>query len=441
MLKPYERKRGINLQLVFLVVLCVLSAHVYAGQELRSERVVIVQPGETLSEIVEREMRSIVYWPAVARHNNIQDASSITAGQAIRIPLTYTRSNEHAVVLFVKGNVERIATGRDQDSRLRRGDEIRVGDEIRTSGNGFASVEFSAGSIINVQPNSHISVVNLACKETDSNCIIELYVEKGGVQSRVNQRSDQPVKFKIETPSGSAAVRGTVFDVDTSSLQSATVVTRGKVDMSAEGVTAGVDGGFGVVAAAASAPGVPKVLLEPPTMKEAPTRLAKGDMIYWWENTEAESYNVSISKDLEATTVESTANINDSDFAIPVALQGQYYVNIRSIDSQGLKGMPTSLPVQLVSIIKTVKTPIVVGELVGENVAFTLQKGVAADALTYEIQISDNQEFSEAESYDIDVGEGAVVSLPDGTGLWSRARAVFAGFNVSNYSETVRIFR
>ncbi len=443
MLEPFESKFGFRIQLVFVFALCLLAKGVYAGQELRSERVVVVQPGETLSEIVEREIRSVVHWSAVARHNNIQDAASITAGQIIRIPLTFTRSTERAVVLFVKGGAERRSDDRSRgrDQRLKRGDEIRVGDDIRTDHNGFVSVEFSSGSIINVQPDSHISVINLACKESDENCIIELYAKKGGVQSRVNNRSNQPVEFKIETPSGSAAVRGTVFDIDTSSAKSATAVTRGKVDMQSQGITAGVDGGFGVVAVSGSAPSVPRALLEPPTMREMPVRFAKGDKLYWWKNAEAVAYNLAISRDEEATAVESSASVSDPRFVIPVVLQGQHYVHVRSVDSHGLKGMPATLPIKLVATLPTAKAPIVVGEFIGKDAAFTLQKGVGASALTYEIQLADNPAFDQAESYDIDVGQGVVLVFSGGDELWARARAVFADFHVSKYSEAVRVSR
>lgn len=439
LLKPNERTRRNALQLVFTVVLCLFCMGVYAGQALRSERVVVVQPGETLSEIVERELRSVVHWRAVARHNNIQDSALISVGQSIRIPLTYTRSNEHAIVLFAKGGAALRGANPDRDARLQSGDEIYVGDEIRTNENGFASIEFSSGSIINVQPNSHISIVDLSCKKTDASCIIELYAEKGEIQSRVNHRPNQPVEFKIETPSGAAAVRGTVFDVGASTLRSITGVTRGKVDMSAEGITAGVEAGYGVVTAMASAPGTPIILLEPPAIKSTPIRLAKGDMIYWWGNTEAASYNVTISRDLKATVVESTTNTTDSSFAIPLALQGQHYINIRSVDTEGLKGMQTSLPVELVSIVSAKNTPIVSGELLKASAAFTLEAGVQTGAISYEIQLANNPGFSESESFDLEVGQGVVISFADDKVLWSRARAVFADFKVSNYSKAIRV--
>lgn len=441
MLKPSERTTHIALQLLFSIGLCLGCAGVYAGQALRSERVVVVQPGETLSEIVDRELRSAMHWSAVARHNNIQDAALISAGQSIRIPLTYTRSNEHAIVLFAKGGAVLRGANPDRDARLKSGDEVRVGDEIRTNEHGFASIEFSSGSIINIQPNSHISIVDLSCKETDASCVIELYAEKGEVQSRVNHRPNQPVEFKIETPSGAAAVRGTVFDVGASSVRSVTGVTHGKVDMSAEGITAGVAAGYGVVTAIASAPGTPKMLLEPPALKSAPIRLAKGDQIYWWGNAEAESYDVTISRDLEATAVESTTNITDSSFVVPVALQGQHYINIRSIDIQGLKGMPTSLAVELVSIEPAKNTPIVSAELLQTSAAFTLETGVQTGALGYEIQLANNPEFGESESFDVDVGQGVVISFSDDKVLWSRARALFEGFKVGKYSEAVRVSR
>lgn len=439
--KSNKTNRSGAVQILWLAALWVICSGVDAGQALRSERVVIVQPGETLSEIVERELRSAVHWSAVARHNNIQDAALISAGQSIRIPLTYTRSNEHAIVLFVKGGAERRGADPSRDARLQSGDEIYVGDEIRTNDNGFASIEFSSGSIINVQPNSHVSIIDLACKETDSSCVIELYAQKGEVQSRVNHRPNQPVEFKIETPSGAAAVRGTVFDVGASSVNSITGVTQGKVDMSAEGSTAKLSAGYGVVTAISSAPGTPKMLLDPPVIKNVPLRLAKGDVLEWWENSEAAGYSVTISRDLNATKVVSVITITNSDFALPVDLQGPHYVSIRSIDSQGLKGIPTTLPVQLVSLVPTASIPVIVGERVGSKAAFTLVKGVRKRTISYEIQVANDPSFDLSDSYDIDIGEGVVLPFADDTVVWSRVRAVFGDDKVGHYSKAVRVTR
>ena len=235
--------------LFFLSVLVfVFSLPVFATPDFRSEKVVVVKAGETLSEIVERELRSAALWPAIARHNNIQNPANLRQGQKIRIPLIYTRSKEHAVTLFVKGDVRVLpAKGADKQP-LKRGERINVGDEIFTGEDGFASVEFSSGSVINIQPGSHVAIIDIACENDDENCIIEVYTETGAVQSRVNPQSERKVQFLINTPSGSAAVRGTVFDLNANTERSITGVTSGLVDVSASGVTENLETGFGVVA-------------------------------------------------------------------------------------------------------------------------------------------------------------------------------------------------
>ena len=99
-----------------------------AAPLLRSDRIVTIMPGETLSQVVERELGSSAYWPAVAEHNGILDPADLKAGQKLRIPVPYTRSKERAVVLFVKGRVTHKPALSRTAVALKKGQQVQVGD-------------------------------------------------------------------------------------------------------------------------------------------------------------------------------------------------------------------------------------------------------------------------------------------------------------------------
>ncbi|MCB1756276.1 MAG: FecR domain-containing protein [Gammaproteobacteria bacterium] len=426
--------------IVLLALFSIFSLPVSATPEFRSEKLVTVQPGETLYEIVKREMRSPEHWPAIARHNNIQNPATIRQGQVIRIPLIYTRSKESAVVIFVKGTASRRLVDTGDDAKISRGDAVNVGDQIRTGHDGFVSVEFRSGSVINVQPDSHISIVDIDCEDNASDCIIEIYAEKGGVQSRVNARENQPVQFRINTPSGSAAVRGTIFDIDTGMEQSATGVTSGQVDMIAEGETVEVDRGFGVISEAGNPPGAPTPLLLPPVFTQVPKRLVKGEALQWWADPDAAAYQLQFSEDESASKVVSSALVEEPSYALMDEPRGDYYLTLRSVDELGLKGLPSMTPVQLVSTRANAATPGLDGALYGASAAFTLASGVKG-ASGYEIQVSADPDFMSFLGVDVAVGQGADVAIEPGATLWARSRAVFEDYRVGPYSEVVEVSR
>ena len=438
--RAFQRTRQSLSLLVVAAVLGLLWQSVFAAPLLRSDRIVTIKPGETLSQVVERELGSSAYWPAIAEHNGILDPADLKAGQKLRIPVPYTRSKENAVVLFVKGQVTHKAALSRATVELRKGQLVQVGDELRTGQNGFASVEFASGSVINVQPDSHVLIVDIECAEQAETCVIELFSEKGDVQSRVESRAGQATQFRINTPSGSAAVRGTRFDLSANAERAATGVTEGVVDMLAAGQTAPVESGFGVVAENGEPPGDPVALLSPPLIRQPGPRLSSSDYLRWWPDDLAVAYEVSLSYDEEGVRTVSVAEVAEPAYAPSGVPAGEYVATVRAIDSNGLKGLPAKTAVVLVDEQAASATPTLQAGVEDELGVFTLT-GTVAGAQRYELQVGTDAEFSEVFPVDVQAGEGAQYTIPSGGALWARVRAVFPDRQVSSYSQTYRVTR
>ena len=78
--RAFQRTRQSLSLLVVAAVLGLLWQSVFAAPLLRSDRIVTIKPGETLSQVVERELGSSAYWPAIAEHNGILDPADLKAG-------------------------------------------------------------------------------------------------------------------------------------------------------------------------------------------------------------------------------------------------------------------------------------------------------------------------------------------------------------------------
>ena len=249
-------------------------------------RDVIVQRDDTLRTIARRELGSSSYAPLLAEFNEISESAVLSIGQIIRLPIHVPARNEAADVVFVKGTVTSIkgtVTSNAQAMPLARGDRVELGDIISTGIDGFISIEFSTGSVVNLQPDTRAVITRLNCLPNDDSCLIELDIEHGTIGSNVESRDGQPVEFKVNTPYASAAVRGTDFDFSADSETMTVGVTEGNVVISAQDQEVELDEGFGSLTQEGEAPGQPIELLPAPVYRYVPTRVAPGDNVTWWD--------------------------------------------------------------------------------------------------------------------------------------------------------------
>jgi len=95
-------------------------------------------------------------------------------------------------------------------SNLVRGVVVSPGDEIDTTTGGRVTLELSDGSMLIVQPGSHVVLQNYR----DATSLRELlHITFGHVRIRINHFGGRPNPYRINSPTASIAVRGTEFSV------------------------------------------------------------------------------------------------------------------------------------------------------------------------------------------------------------------------------------
>lgn len=238
-------------------------------------RTVVVEEGETLRSIARREFGKTGLSSMLASFNALKESEPLIAGQIIRIPLFTPVERQFATVIFVKGEVSK------NNKQVEREDKIYLHELLKTGDDGFASLQFSSGSVVNLQPMTHAKLERLNCLESDDSCLIVLNSPQGEVTSDVNRRDGQPTEFTIKTPYASAAVRGTQFEMNAVTEKLLVGVTEGEVLLQAGVTDVPLDQGFGSVAPANKPPSGPIALLPAPVYRYIPTRAAKGDSISW----------------------------------------------------------------------------------------------------------------------------------------------------------------
>ena len=427
-------------------------------------RDVVVQAGDTLSAIAKRELGRTAFVSVLAEYNNLALSATLTPGDVIRIPIHVPSRGEYAEVVFVKGTVTAtrvlatstrttVASAAGVNSStgmnapiydfstevidLARNTKVFPGDELKTSDDGYASIAFSTGSVINLQPDTVATLQRLTCLPSDDSCIIEINTISGSVTSDVEARDLQPVEFIITTPYASAAVRGTVFDLD--AAQALLVgVTEGSVDVSSQGELKPLPTGFGLTVEEGEPPGDPVELMPAPVFKRVPARIALGDTVEWWPFSDAATYKVVLSNDelaneafLDFQVPADSSVLPLQDVLVDPVDPGDYFLTLRAVDSNGLMGFTSNTRITLAAIdpdLEPVGTSVVRD---GSEFLVTVENG-PEEALGYEIQISSDEAFSDPLSVDVNQTGTAVFRI-DQDQVFTRARVLVDPFTVSAF--------
>ena len=398
-------------------------------------RDVLVATGDTLSSIAERELGHIGFAPQLAEFNGLIVTAPLSPGNIIRIPIHVPARDEFARVAFSKGSVLVLrANGNSQPVELQRDAEVVSGDTITTGDNGYVSIEFSSGSVVNLQPRTEAVISRLNCLPGDDSCIIDIYTVKGKVTSDVEVRDNQPVDFRISTPYASAAVRGTKFDMEATPDSMLVGVTEGQVVVSTQAQAADLDVGFGSVLESDQPPGDPIALLSAPVFKRVPARVAPGDAVAWWPLVEAESYVARVTNDDAGNQVLTSFGVSEDRLSLdPIdgIDAGDYFLHVRAVDSNGLRGFTSNTRLTVAAIDSSITPVTTTITRQGREFLVSVQNP-PAEANGYEIQISSNEAFDDPLSVDVNGNGTAVFRLEDDR-VFTRARALVDPYTVSAY--------
>ena len=399
-------------------------------------RDVIVQRDDTLRTIARRELGSSSYAPLLAEFNEISESAVLSIGQIIRLPIHVPARNEAADVVFVKGTVTSIkgtVTSNAQAMPLARGDRVELGDIISTGIDGFISIEFSTGSVVNLQPDTRAVITRLNCLPNDDSCLIDLDIEHGTIGSNVESRDGQPVEFKVNTPYASAAVRGTDFDFSADSETMTVGVTEGNVVISAQDQEVELDEGFGSLTQEGEAPGQPIELLPAPVYRYVPTRVAPGDNVTWWDIQGVSSYAALLSSDSAARQTVADFTASDARLEPASVPAGDYYLTIRGVDENGLQGFTSNTRLTIAEIDNALPAVTTTIEKQGNEYLIQVIEP-PADALGFEIQIASDESFSDPLSVDVNNRGNAIFRI-DQDIIFARARILQSPTTVSAFGE------
>ncbi len=357
------------------------------------------QAGDTLMAIAARFTGAAGNWVALGRLNGISNNTRIAVGTVIQIPADLLLDQQvDARVIALSGTAT--VTNVDKTvNRLQEGARIIESMQIETSGNSFVTLEVVDGSRVSIPSNTLIRITTLRATRYTRSPRTSITILHGAIESVVSPLKQNKGSFQIQSPSASAAVRGTHFRVEIlpgGSTAHALFDGLIALERRASPDRATLQAGYGNVTSKQTL-GAPVPLLAAPQLSAPPALRDNAQLnLSATPLAGAAAYHVQLATDSAAlhTLIETRA-------ATPLitlgkVVEGEYYLRLAAIDANGIEGFSRVVPVSLrrqTSLNESADAPSAPWLASVEPQQFTL-KWRSATAAGFRVQVAHDSEFT-----------------------------------------------
>ena len=133
------------------------------------------------------------------------------------------------VVSIAVGKVTMIPVGGGAEQALKVGDAVPVGSTVKTGMASRAVIKTTKQSAVRIAENSEAVIMELVDADATPKVLIDL--KAGSMGALIQPQAQAVMDFKIKTPSGIAAARGTMYAVAVEDGKGYVKVEHGKVDV------------------------------------------------------------------------------------------------------------------------------------------------------------------------------------------------------------------
>jgi hypothetical protein len=296
----------------------------------------VLAPGDTLIGLGRRFLVDPAQWPQVARENQVKDPRRLPVGRELRIPLRLMRTEPvPAAVLISRGAV------RTGGTELASGQVVAEGADVSTGDDGQATLRLVDGTVLRLRGGGRVRIDESRRVLGTDGVRSGVKLEQGRVEIQAKPaRGGQP-GFRIGTPQGVLAVRGTEFRVSVDGPATRSEVLEGAVAVSGSlGTEQRVAGGFGTVVDASGRVAPPSALLPPPDLAALPPQQERPLVrLALTPTAGAQAYRVQVARDDSFDQVLADVVSATPELRIAGLDDGRYSIRLRAIDAQGLEGL------------------------------------------------------------------------------------------------------
>ena len=141
-----------------------------------------------------------------------QQATPTPVPTATSSPTATAPAGQSGTLSDIAGEVQVLRSGTSAWSAATDGMKIWTGDGLKTGSDGYVLITFFDGSVMEVEAGTEISVDELS-QAAGGATTVRIQQTIGNTINRVQNLVDSSSTYEVETPAGSAVVRGTVYKV------------------------------------------------------------------------------------------------------------------------------------------------------------------------------------------------------------------------------------
>lgn len=299
------------------------------------EHVHVTAPGDTLIGLGRRYLVDPSQWPQLQRLNQVRDPRRLPIGRGLRIPLRLMHVEPMPAAVLAAGGAVR-----SDAAPVAVGQPLAEGAELDTGADGHVTVRLVDGTLLRLRGGGRLRIEESRRLPAVDQVRSGVRLDQGRVEVQAQPaRGGQP-GFRIQTPQGVLAVRGTEFRVAVEPARTSGEVLAGVVAVSGrEAAEQRLAAGFGTVVDASGRVAVPQPLLAAPDLSALPARHERPLVrLQLPPQPGAAGYRVQVAGDERFDVLLADVRSAGPDLRIAGLADGRYPMRLRAVDVHGLEG-------------------------------------------------------------------------------------------------------
>jgi hypothetical protein len=387
-------KRRICALLALVMLTLVTSGSAFSGQDVE----LLVAHGDSLINICKEYLDDPNDWKEVAEVNAIKHPDWIYPGQRFTIPADLLRGIPAlGTVTLVQGTVEFQAVPGGKWGVLQVRSMVTEDTQVRTGPESTLEITFEDGSAILLRSDTTLGFSKLRKRGT-GNLIQEFFLRGGRIINRIKKSTGGQPRFRIRTPSATAAARGTDFRVSLDRRDDTRVeVLGGTVSAQARQRKVLLSPGEGALIRKGREVSAPRKLLDAPALMDLEPLYRRMPMeLRFTAVAGAAAYRVTLARNQDfKVLVKESLTMPMEVLKIDSLEDGSYYLQVASIDELGLEGLPSEpvpIKVRVNPLPPFVQFPMDNTEY--KTVSMMFQWLKVEDADNYHLQMAEDADFT-----------------------------------------------
>lgn len=264
------------------------------------------------------------------------------------------------------------------------GELFEESDGLRTLKESYASLEFTDGSSITVDPNTVAIIRKSRIDKLDESADTEISLVQGGLLAKLSAAGKEKSTYILNAGTSTSDLKTQNFYAESDGNETVKLTNYdGYADISANDITVSLKKNEGTIVRDGNAPAPPIKLLPAPELAWASkdTIIYNENIIFAFNKVEkAVSYKVQYSTSSSFTTDIKELTVTSNTVSISNLKLGTTYIKVQAVDNLGLRG-PFTETIRVIRNIDNQPPPIFIDDLSG-NIIFTLDNSIIINGVT-----------------------------------------------------------